>query len=184
MWGIISTIFILFVLFQIFKAITDTQRGAFVLIILPLLLCVVNFTIAWENYWDGVPFPNPVSPDGFIYDIIARIIGGSLDKLFGVNIFAISLAWILGALFYVAIFTGLHIFVIRLFIQDISTEIGNIVFIGWLAFFTFFYYFHGLDSFSIFRWLSMPYEVGTNVLVYYWIAIAIALVLHFKSQID
>ena len=184
MWEIIIPIITIFVIFQIIKAIANTQRGAFILVVLPLLLCAVNFTIAWENYWEGVPFPNPISPDGFIYDFIARIIGGGLDNLLEINIFAISFAWILGALFYVSIFVGLHIYIIRLFTEDISTKIGNVFFICWLTFFTFFYYFHGLDSISVFRWLSMPYHVDTNVLVYYWIAIAIALIIHFKPQID
>lgn len=114
MWEIIIPIITIFVIFQIFKAIANTQRGAFILVVLPLLLCAVNFTIAWENYWEGVPFPNPISPDGFIYDIIARIIGGTLDNLLGINIFSTSFAWILGALFYVTIFVGLHIYIIPL----------------------------------------------------------------------
>ena len=179
MWELIIPIIIIYVLFQVFKAITNTQRGAFILVVLPILLCVVNFTIAWEHYWRGVPFPNPVSPGGFLYDIIARIIGGTIDNLLGVDFFTKIFAWILGAFFYVLIFYGLHRSVYYLFICNLGSETRTIVFLGWLAFFTYFYYFRGLDSISVFRWLSMPYMVPKSVLVYYWISIALVLYLYF-----
>lgn len=181
MFGIISTLVILFIAYLVLKAIVSTEIGGLILILTPIILTAVNFTIAWENYWAGVPFPNPVSPDGFLYDIIARIIGGAIDSLLGIDFFRGVFAWILGASFYVLIFIGLNIFFAQALTNLFNPETGIIVFFAWLAFFTFFYYFHGLDNVTIFRWFSMPHSADTNIKIYYWISLVLSIGIVFKE---
>lgn len=108
--GIIGTIIFVIIVIALLKALAETERGAFVLILLPIMLLTINFTIAWDNYWEGVPFPNPIDPGGFINDLIARIIGGLLDSVIGTNFFRPLFSWLLGMCFYSLMWTGLHIF--------------------------------------------------------------------------
>lgn len=58
--GIIGTLIVIVLFFAALKAIADTEKGGFIIIIMPLILIVINFTIGWENYWSDVPFPNPI----------------------------------------------------------------------------------------------------------------------------
>ena len=62
--GIIGTLIIIVLVVAVFKAIAETEKGGFILLVMPLILLAINFTIGWENYWNGVPFPNPIDPGG------------------------------------------------------------------------------------------------------------------------
>ncbi len=170
---IIYGIVFIAVIYFIWKALVSTPQGAFMLVVLPAGLLCINFTIAWENYWEGIPFPNPINPGGFINDVIAHIIGGMLDSLIGANIFRPLFSWILGALFYSLILAGFHYLFYNHFLRNLHIGTGLIIFIGWLVFFTFFYYFHGLDNIKIFSWFSMPYNSDADIKSYYWLSLGI-----------
>lgn len=43
--GIIGTIIFVIIVIAILKALAETERGAFVLILLPIMLLTINFTI-------------------------------------------------------------------------------------------------------------------------------------------
>ena len=160
--GIIGTIIFVIIVIAILKALAETERGAFVLILLPIMLLTINFTIAWDNYWEGVPFPNPIDPGGFINDLIARIIGGLLDSVIGTNFFR-------------------PLFSFRCFLSNLDSDIRIGALVLWLAFFTVFYYFHLLDNFLIFDWFSMPLNADTNIKWYYWISIVATLYFAYKE---
>jgi len=179
--GIICTIIFVIIVIAILKALAETERGAFVLILLPIMLLTINFTIAWDNYWEGVPFPNPIDPGGFINDLIARIIGGLLDSVIGTNFFRPLFSWLLGMCFYSLMWTGLHIFFFRCFLSNLDSDIRIGALVLWLAFFTVFYYFHLLDNFLIFDWFSMPLNADANIKWYYWISIVATLYFAYKE---
>ena len=180
--GIIGSIIFIIIVIAIFKALAETEKGAFVLIIMPILLFAINFTIAWENYWEGVPFPNPIDPGGFINDVIARIIGGLLDSVIGVSFFRPVFCWVLGMCCYTAMWAGLHVFFSRCFINNLNPDIRLWVLVLWLGFFTAFYYFHLLDDFLIFGWFSMPFNADDNIKWYYWISIVVTLYIGYKER--
>lgn len=182
--GIIGTIIFIIIVIAIFKALAETEKGAFVLLIMPILLLAINFTIAWENYWEGVPFPNPIDPGGFINDIIARIIGGFLDSIIGANFFRPVFSWLLGMCFYSLAWIGLHLFFCNSFLDNLDPETGIGVLILWLVFFTAFYYFHLLDNFLIFGWFSMPFSAGDNIKWYYWISVVATIGLVCNDRLD
>ena len=184
MLTVIIVIIVLYILYRIYVALINTDKGAYLLILLPLMLLVANFTIVWENYWHGIPVPNPVQPEGFLYDIIAMMIGGNIDKLFGIEFFQPALAWILGLTFYGIIFFGIQWFFITNFIDNFPFEKGIYIFIGWLVFFTAFYYFRAFDFLLVFKWFSMPYEVNTNVKIYYWIGIAFSIYKYVREGLN
>ena len=181
--SIIGTLIVLFIIIAVLKAIIETQRGAFLLVVMPILLLTINFSIGWENYWDGVPFPNPINPGGFIYDIIAGIIGGLLDSIIGADFFRPALAWLLGMTFYSFILAGFHVIFFNSFLGHMDFEVALGLFVLWLGFFTVFYYFHLLDDFFIFDWFSMPYKAADNIKWYYWISIVLSLFIVCKRKI-
>ena len=182
--GIIGSLIIIALVIAAFKAIADTEKGGFVIIIMPLILILINFTIGWDNYWDGVPFPNPIDPGGFINDVIARIIGGCLDALIGVNFFRPVFSWILGMLFYSLILAGFQVSFYDIFLRNLDKDKSFVLFAVWLVFFTAFYYFHLLDNYFIFSWFSMPFKAGDDIKWYYWISIVLASYIIYDQHKD
>lgn len=166
----------------LFKLIAQTRLGAFTLVIMPLLILMVNFTIAWENYWQGIPFPNPFSPNGFIYELISRIIGGGLDGLFHVHFFEKALGWLVGLVAYSVIFGALHLWFYKLVVGNLDEKPRWIFFGLWLVFFTAFYFFRMLDGVTVFRWLSMPYSATDAVRTYYWFGLAFGVYLAWEKS--
>lgn len=181
--GIIGTIIVIIIAIAIFKALAKTEKGGFVLILMPIILLVINFTIAWDNYWAGVPFPNPIDPGGFINEIIAGIIGGLLDSVIGTIFFRPLFSWVLGMCFYSLMWIGLHIYFSNSFLYDLDSDTRLGALVLWLVFFTAFYYFRLLDNFLIFGWFSMPLSAGDNIKWYYWISVVATLFLAFKERV-
>lgn len=168
---IIGPILLLILIGVGIKALAETVKGSFLMILMPFILILINFTIGWENYWQGIPVPNPFDPGGFINEIIARFIGGTIDSWFGITFFRPAFSWLLGMGFYSFILAGFHVVFYNIFLKNLNRNISFVVFAGWLVFFTCFYYFHLLDNFFVFGWFSMPFKAGNDIKWYYWISI-------------
>ncbi len=176
-------IFVLGLVFGVIDALLHTNRGLFAIVMLPTFLCVIAFNMAWDE-WSATYdlwFPNPLGPDGFIYDFIADTCGGKLDKLLGVNIFAKALGWIIGALDYVILLTALHFWFYEFYLSDLDSYIRKdwiifLFFICWLAFFHYMFYMRkGADwGLSLF---TMPEDPKNNFISYYWVSVVLSLLI-------
>ena len=163
---------IIFIL--ILRAILNTEAGAILLLVFPILFLTLNFCIGWENYWDGVPFPNPVDPTGFIYDAVAKIFGRAIDQAIGVSLFEPILGWIVGAFFYVGILMGFQMIVYNKFFASLDTKVSAVLYFIFLIIFTMFYYFHMFDNFLFLGAISMPECANSNIKSYYWVSLVLA----------
>lgn len=172
---LILPIVYLLVAAYILKLIVKTPQGAFILILAPLCLLVVNLSIKWSDYWMGIPFPNPFDPGGFLYDILGYAIGGGLDTLLHVHFFQKTIGWILGAAYYSLILGGLQVMFYNIFLSGLRRNYAISFFLIWAAFFTYFYLYHKLDHIEVFNMLSMPYKSNVPICSYYWVGMAIGL---------
>ena len=180
--GVIA-VFVLGLIFGVIDALLHTNRGVFAIVTLPTILCVIAFNFAWDE-WSAtydIWFPNPLSPDGFIYDFIADTIGGKIDSLFGVHFFAKAFGWIIGALDYVVLLTMLHYWFYEFYLSDLSSyfskkRIKFLFFICWLAFFHYMFYMRkGADwGLSLF---TMPEDPKNNFISYYWVSVGLSLLI-------
>ncbi|MBQ6162253.1 MAG: hypothetical protein IJK21_06375 [Prevotella sp.] len=180
--GVIA-VFVIGLIFGVIDALLHTNRGVYIIVMLPTFLCVIAFNFAWDE-WSAtydICFPNPLSPDGFIYDFIADTIGGKIDSLFGVHFFAKAFGWIISALDYVVLLTMLHYWFYEFYLSDLSSyfrkkRIKFLLFICWLAFFHYMFYMRkGADwGLSLF---TMPEDPKNNFISYYWVSVVLSLLI-------
>ncbi len=158
------------------------------LIILPIALSLINFSIAWEGmfeYWPEalrIPVPNPIDPSGFLGDLFVTRAGAYLDDYFGLNIFYYTFDWILGGIFYIPLYGSLIIFFYKLLLADAVWWLQFLLIVLWVAFLTYFYYFNALDKYEIFYFFSMPHNASRNIHSYYWVGIVGSCLLLFFNK--
>ena len=182
--GVIA-VFVLGLIFGVIDALLHTNRGVYVIVMLPTFLCVIAFNFAWDE-WSAnydIWFPNPLSPDGFIYDFIADTIGGKIDSLFGVHFFAKASGWIIGALDYVVLLTMLHYWFYAFFLADLKYHIHHrrywilfLFFICWLVFFHVMFYMRKGADWGV-PLFTMPEDPKNNFISYYWVSVVLSLLI-------
>ena len=180
--GVIA-VFVLGLIFGVIDALLHTNRGVFAIVTLPTILCVIAFNMAWDE-WSATYdlwFPNPLSPDGFIYDFIADTCGGKLDNLLGVNFFAKALGWIIGALDYVILLTALHLWFYIFYLSDLDSYIRKdwiifLFFICWLVFFHVMFYMRKGADWGV-PLFTMPEDPKNNFISYYWVSVVLSLLI-------
>ena len=184
--GILEIIFFLFILwvcFQILIKIISSPWGAFLIIFVPAALFLIRLNYLWDMFsaTQELFLPNPLSPDGFLYNIFADIIGRNLDKLFGGHFFSSAFAWILGALDYVVLLAAIHWLFYKFYLSRLAENyrwwwLSYIIFIVWLLLFHGLFYERGFKSLG-FDPLARPDEMTKYCPYfdsYYWISMFLA----------
>lgn len=188
LFGILEVVFyiaILVAIFHLFVKIISNPWGFLLLVLYPGILLFIRLNYLWDMFsaTEHIFLPNPLSPSGFIYEVLADTVGRNLDSLFGIKFFADAFAWILGAIDYVLVLTGILYLFYYFFLSRLAGRYRGwwkaaLLFVLWLIIFHQLFYLRGFKSWGL-DFLARPDEMTKYCpyfTSYYWISMVLSLI--------